>query len=150
MGGSATGASGVSGLVSSGGFTFPMSKSAAVSPDHWTQDQGVDIAAPGHTPLVAVKDGIVVKHGIGGFGNYAPVLAIGGGKYVYYGHAGPGNSVSIGTHVTAGQVIGEVGAGIFGISTGPHLEIGFSDANGTPVPGTSGEMLGLLHSSYGA
>jgi murein DD-endopeptidase MepM/ murein hydrolase activator NlpD len=57
--------------------------------------------------------------------------------------------VPIGRHVSAGSVIGEVGAGIVGISTGPHLEIGFSDATGTPVPGTSGQMLALLHAAYG-
>jgi murein DD-endopeptidase MepM/ murein hydrolase activator NlpD len=54
----------------------------------------------------------------------------------------------IGTHVSAGQVISEVGAGIVGISSGPHLEIGFSDSSGTPIGGTSGEMLALLHASY--
>jgi hypothetical protein len=100
-------------------------------------DQGVDISAPAHVPLLAVADGTIVRHGIGGFGQWAPVLKldrpVGGYSYVYYGHAGPGNAVRDGTHVKAGQVIGEVGAGIVGISTGPHLEIGFSDAAGTPA-----------------
>ncbi len=88
-------------------------------------------------------------HGIGGFGAWAPVLHLDDGRYVYYGHAGPGNAVAIGTHVGAGQVIGEVGAGIVGISSGPHLEIGFSDASGTPAPGTAGTMMALLHGAYG-
>jgi hypothetical protein len=65
------------------------------------------------------------------------------------GDAGPGNAVPIGTHVRAGQVISEVGAGIVGISTGPHLEIGFSDAAGTPAGGTAGMMMSLLQGSYG-
>jgi hypothetical protein len=36
-----------------------------------------------------------------------------------------------------------------GISTGPHLEIGFADSSGAPVgPGSAGAMLSLLQSSY--
>jgi murein DD-endopeptidase MepM/ murein hydrolase activator NlpD len=136
-------------LLSGGGFVFPMPGGAAVGPGSWTLDQGVDIAAPGHTPLLAVGSGTVVLHGIGGFGDWAPVLHLDDGRYVYYGHAGPGNAVSVGTHVSAGQVIAEVGAGIVGISSGPHLEIGFSDGSGTPIgPQTAGTMMALLRGAY--
>lgn len=131
-----------------GGFNFPMPKGSASAPGTWSLDQGVDISAPGHTPLYAVGSGTVVLHGIGGFGADAPVLHLDSGRYVYYGHAGPGNAVAIGTHVGAGAVIGEVGAGIVGISTGPHLEIGFADGNGTPAPGTASTMMSLLQGSY--
>jgi murein DD-endopeptidase MepM/ murein hydrolase activator NlpD len=147
---SGSGASVGSGQISSGGgFTFPMPKGAAVGPGSWSQDQGVDISAPGGTPLLAVGSGTIVLHGIGGFGPSAPVLHLDDGRYVYYGHAGPGNMVPIGTHVSAGQTISEVGSGIVGISTGPHLEIGFSDGSGTPIGGTSGTMLALLQGAYG-
>ena len=133
----------------SGGFVFPLPKSAASSPSSWSLDDGVDISAPGHTPLYAVGSGTVVLHGIGGFGPWAPVLHLDDGRYVYYGHAGPGNGVSIGTHVSAGAVIGEVGAGIVGISTGPHLEIGFAGPGGGPLgPGTAPQMHDLLLGSY--
>jgi murein DD-endopeptidase MepM/ murein hydrolase activator NlpD len=136
-------------VSSGGGFTFPMPKGAASPPGTWTLDQGVDIAAPGNTPLLAVGSGTIVLHGIGGFGPSAPVLHLDSGPYVYYGHAGPGNMVPIGTHVSAGQVISEVGAGIVGISTGPHLEIGFSDGSGTPVgSGSASQMMSLLQGSY--
>lgn len=138
-------------VVSGGGFTFPMPISAAVSPMSWSPDQGVDISAAGHTPLLAVGGGTIVGHGISGFGDSAPILHLDDGRYVYYGHAGPGNMVAIGTHVSAGQVISEVGDGIVGISTGPHLEIGFCDANGTPIgPQTAGTMMALLRAAYGA
>jgi murein DD-endopeptidase MepM/ murein hydrolase activator NlpD len=108
-------------------------------PAKWTLDQGVDIPAPAHTPLLAVGDGVIVRHGIGGFGDWAPVLKLNDGHYVYYGHAGPGNMVRDGTRVKAGQVIGEVGAGRVGISTGPHLEIGFANAAGNPLAHSTSE-----------
>ncbi|MGI9183768.1 MAG: murein hydrolase activator EnvC family protein [Solirubrobacteraceae bacterium] len=139
---------------SSGGFTFPLPKATAVPPGSWSLDDGVDIAAPGGTPLLAVCAGTVVLHGIGGFGPSAPVIhcdgSLAGYSYVYYGHAGPGNSVGVGTHVSQGQVISQVGYGIVGISTGPHLEIGFADSSGSPIgPGSAGAMASLLHSAYG-
>jgi murein DD-endopeptidase MepM/ murein hydrolase activator NlpD len=100
-----------------------------------TIDQGVDYLAPGGTPLYAMGTGIIIKAGISGFGPNAPVLQIIegplAGRTVYYGHAGP-NLVSVGSHVVAGQQISIVGYGIVGLSTAPHLEIGFYP------PGTMG------------
>ncbi len=138
--------------VSSGGFTFPLPKSAAVGPGSWSEDQGVDISAPGDTPEYAVCSGTIVLHGIGGFGPWAPVLhcdsPIGGYSYVYYGHAGPADQLAIGTHVGAGQVMSSIGPGIVGISTGPHLEIGFADSSGSPIGGGAGTMMSLLQAAY--
>jgi hypothetical protein len=123
---------------------FPMPTGAAVSRG-WSLDQGVDIAAPAHTPLLAVGSGVIVRHGISGFGPWAPVLRLDSGQLVYYGHAGPGNAVPVGTRVKAGQVIGEVGAGRVGISSGPHLEIGFAGPSGAPLGrGTAKTMLDNL------
>ena len=160
--GSSGGGGGVSGPaivtgsapVSSGGFTFPLPKSAASPPGTWSPDQGVDISAPGDTPEYAVCSGTIVLHGIGGFGPWAPVLhcdgSLSGYSYVYYGHAGPADQLPIGTHVGAGQVMSSIGPGIVGISTGPHLEIGFADSSGSPIGGGSAStMLSLLHGAYG-
>jgi murein DD-endopeptidase MepM/ murein hydrolase activator NlpD len=154
-GSSPSGAAIAPGQVSSGGgFTFPLPKSAASPPSTWSPDDGVDISAPGDTPEFAVCSGTIVLHGIGGFGPSAPVLhcdtPIRGYSYVYYGHAGPVNQLPVGTHVSAGQVMSSVGAGIVGISTGPHVEIGFCDSSGNPLgPGTAGTMLSLLQGAYG-
>jgi septal ring factor EnvC (AmiA/AmiB activator) len=142
-----------SGSVSSSGFAFPLPKGSASPPGSWSLDDGVDISAPGDTPEYAVCSGTVVLHGIGGFGPSAPVLhcdsPVGGYSYVYYGHAGPANQLPVGTHVGAGQVMSSIGPGIVGISTGPHLEIGFCDSSGSPLgPGTAGAMMSLLQSSY--
>jgi len=138
---------------STGGFVFPLPKGAAAPPGSWSPDDGVDISAPGDTPEYAVCSGTIVLHGIGGFGPWAPVLhcdsPIDGYSYVYYGHAGPENQLPVGTHVGAGAVISSVGPGIVGISTGPHLEIGFADSSGSPIgPGSAGTMMSLLQSSY--
>ncbi len=142
-----------SGPVSAGGFTFPLPKSAAAPPSEWSPDQGVDISAPGNTPEFAVCSGTIVLHGIGGFGPWAPVLhcdsSIAGYSYVYYGHAGPLYQLPIGTHVGAGQVMSSIGPGIVGLSSGPHLELGFADSSGSPIGGqTAGTMLSLLHAAY--
>jgi peptidoglycan hydrolase CwlO-like protein len=143
-----------SGPVSASGFTFPLPKSAAAPPSEWSPDQGVDISAPGNTPEYAACSGTVVLHGIGGFGPWAPVLhcdgTIAGYSYVYYGHAGPLYQLPIGTHVSAGQVMSSIGPGIVGLSSGPHLEIGFADSSGSPIGNqTAGTMLSLLHAAYG-
>ncbi len=149
----AAGVSGAAPVASSGGFVFPLPKGAASPPSTWSPDQGVDISAPGDTPEFAVCSGTIVLHGIGGFGPWAPVLhcdsPIDGYSYVYYGHAGPGNQLPVGTHVGAGQVMSSIGPGIVGISTGPHLEIGFADSSGSPIGSqTAGTMLSLLQAAY--
>lgn len=132
-------------------FVFPLPAGAkgVAGAGSWTQDQGVDIAAPGGTPLLAVGAGTIVREGISGFGPWAPVLKLdtplpSGQDYVYYGHTGP-DTVTVGQHVTAGERISEVGQGIVGISTGPHLELGISSSPNPPALGaTSAETLSLL------
>jgi cell wall-associated NlpC family hydrolase len=107
-------------------------------------DEGVDYDAPGGTPEFAMGTGTIIDEGISGFGPNCPVLQITSGpltgKTVYYGHAGP-DLVPVGAQVMAGQQITEVGNGIVGISSGPHLEIGFYP----PTPNAGGAMLDLLN-----
>lgn len=109
------------------GYSLPLPR-GSMMPGSWSIDQGVDIPAAAGTPEFAIGPGQIVMEGISGFGPNAPVLRIDqgplAGMSVYYGHAGR-DRVKVGAHVAAGQQISEVGAGIVGISSGPHIEIGF-------------------------
>ncbi len=82
---------------------------------------GVDLAAPIGTPIMASASGevIVVRDSgwNGGYGNYV-VIRHDNGTQTLYAH-NSSNIVSIGQHVVQGQVIGYIGS--TGRSTGAHV-----------------------------
>lgn len=82
---------------------------------------GIDLAGPLGSPIVAVGDGVVVDAGPAeGFGLWV-VIKHDNGDYSVYGHMYH-YYVTVGEHVTAGQHIADIGAN--GQSTGPHLHFG--------------------------
>ncbi|MDY2699679.1 MAG: peptidoglycan DD-metalloendopeptidase family protein [Lachnospiraceae bacterium] len=111
-----------------GVFTWPAPSSSRISDDYGTRTHpilgiqqfhnGVDLAAPGGSPILAVYDGKVVAADYNSsMGNYI-MIDHGDGLYTIYMHASA-LYVSKGTEVTKGQKIAAVGS--TGRSTGNHL-----------------------------
>jgi murein DD-endopeptidase MepM/ murein hydrolase activator NlpD len=81
---------------------------------------GVDLAAPTGTAIVAAADGVVILNRTGWGGGYGNHIAIAhdNGTQTLYAHNSK-NLVTVGEHVNQGQTIALIGS--TGRSTGPHV-----------------------------
>jgi murein DD-endopeptidase MepM/ murein hydrolase activator NlpD len=83
--------------------------------------EGIDLAGPLGSPIVAAGDGVVIEAGpSAGFGHWI-LIQHSNGDVSLYGHM-YSVLVTVGEHVTAGQHIANIGSD--GQSTGPHLHFG--------------------------
>ena len=80
---------------------------------------GLDVAAPTGTPVVAMAGGDVTIAGRVADGAVVVQIDHGHGVLTLYGHLEPGLAVRDGDRVVAGQLLGTVG--MTGRTTGPHL-----------------------------
>lgn len=81
---------------------------------------GVDYRAPQGSPILAAGDGVVIKiSSEPGYGKYVRIRHDGGYTTTYAHIAGTPKGLSVGQHVSQGEVIAYVGS--TGLSTGPHL-----------------------------
>lgn len=98
--------------------------------------EGIDLAGPLGSPILAVGDGVVLEAGPSeGFGHWI-VIQHANGDVSIYGHM-YSVLVSVGQVVKAGQLIADIGAD--GEATGPHLHFGIRAGGPTgpyidPVP----------------
>lgn len=100
------------------------------TPGGSTFHEGIDFGIASGTPIPAAGSGTVVLAGVnGGYGNCV-IIDHGNGLRTLYGHMRDTPSVSAGSPVARGQIIGLVGS--TGISSGAHLHLEVH-VNGTPV-----------------
>lgn len=130
------------GTFTGGRLSEPIPGAPVTSPYGWRVDPilhqsmlhtGIDFGAPYGTPIHAAADGVVVAAGPeGGYGN-ATVIDHGGSIATLYGHQEQ-ILVSVGQHVSRGDVIGLVGC--TGWCTGPHVhfEVRVSGRPVDPAP----------------
>lgn len=84
---------------------------------------GIDIAAPAGTPVVAAAEGVVTFAGHQPFYGHVVIVGHGHGVATSYNHL-ERIEVRVGDRVAAGQRIGRVGSS--GNATGPHLHWGLT------------------------
>jgi murein DD-endopeptidase MepM/ murein hydrolase activator NlpD len=137
------------------GFLFPVegptrfvdsfgdARLSGTAEQHW--HEGCDLMAAAGTPLIAVEDGVLTKYGGGDpLGGRSLVLTGTSGYWYYYAHLrGFVPTLKQGDGVTAGEVIGYVGA--TGDAVAPHLHFEIHDPDGQVL-----DSYGLLVAAWKA
>jgi hypothetical protein len=92
---------------------------------------GIDLAAPLGTSVLAAASGTVIAAGTQSDGAVVVKIRHDDGYVSLYAHLDPSLQVAVGQQVVAGQTIGKVG--MTGVTTGPHLHFGLYTSDGTAV-----------------
>ena len=109
--------------------------------------EGQDVFAPEGTPLVAIRDGVVLETGDdGGRGNFVSFYSPGTGETYVYMHMSEASRVHPGQQVRAGQRVGSVGC--TGSCWGDHLH--FEERRGRGTYGRPVDPLPLLLRLHGS
>ncbi|GCD44737.1 M23 family metallopeptidase [Streptomyces paromomycinus] len=109
--------------------TYTLSAGFGQAGDRWAANHtGLDFAAPAGTPVKAIHGGTITQAGWAGAYGYRAVLTLDDGTELWFCHLS--SLVRISGRVTAGDIIGRVGA--TGNVTGPHLHLEVRPG-GTPV-----------------
>jgi murein DD-endopeptidase MepM/ murein hydrolase activator NlpD len=106
-------------------FTITSTFGPRVDPTGFAGDyhDGLDMAAPGGTPIMASRAGTVIESSYHYSAGNHVIIQHDNGYYTYYMHMNaPG--IAAGSKVNAGDIIGNVGT--TGSSTGDHLHFGIS------------------------
>jgi murein DD-endopeptidase MepM/ murein hydrolase activator NlpD len=109
------------------GFRMPLPEGVLTSSYGWRRSpidghdrmhEGVDLAAPEGTPVLAAREGQVIAIGTESALGLRVIVEHEGGMKTIYGHL-RSTSVVLNQTLRSGTMIGEVGS--TGLSTGPHL-----------------------------
>ena len=103
--------------VKSGGGYLAWPVNGVITQYMWAGHTGVDIAAPYGSGLAASVSGVISQNGWVAVGGLRICVRSGGLEECYYHMSAA--YYSVGTAVTAGQVIGAIG--LTGVTTGPHV-----------------------------
>lgn len=112
-------------MNSTGGLIHPLAGKGQISspfgPRGGRNHNGIDLAAPQGTPVVASQGGTVTVNGFdeNGYGYWVEIEDPDRKRKTRYGHLVGKSHIAEGTQVAQGQEIGKVGS--TGRSTGPHL-----------------------------
>ena len=99
---------------------------------------GIDYGSPKGSPVYAVAKGKVIVSGYDEYSGNKIAIKHADNSVSYYMHLSS-RGVGVGQQVTGGQVIGRVGS--TGRSTGPHLHLGFKNAQGQWINPKSKTMI---------
>ncbi|MEU2792562.1 M23 family metallopeptidase [Streptomyces sp. NPDC007100] len=110
--------------------TYTLSAGFGQAGDRWAAHHtGLDFAAPTATPVKAIHGGTITQAGWAGAYGYRIVLTLDDGTELWFCHLS--SLVRVSGKVTAGDVIGRVGA--TGNVTGPHLHLEVRPGGDAPV-----------------